>query len=162
MSYPDIKCFMLENTGNTDENGFVLYRRSDTGEVYPFLNPTPQVTPVGAMWWCTWIDEYGYNSYRPNGVPDEWRSRPRCYQPGPDGKYLAVQTPGGTWVVDSRCSNCALPNDNVHNCWIRHGEPPIITVDKAGLTCAAGAGSIQCGNYHGFLTRGILSERRDP
>jgi hypothetical protein len=39
---------------------------------------------------------------------------------------------------------------------VRHGEAPNITVDKNGVTCGAGAGSIQCGSYHGFLRNGEL------
>jgi len=81
-----------------------------------------------------------------------------------DGKYLCVICPDGLeWDIDSQARNCTMKTDNVHKCWIRHGTPPIITVDKAGLTCGAGAGSIQTyghkdgkdfGSYHGFLRNG--------
>ena len=72
-----------------------------------------------------------------------------------DTPHLQVICPNGQgWDIDSRASNCTLPNDNEHKCWIRHGEPPNITVDKNGKTCSAGAGSIQAGNYHGFLING--------
>lgn len=77
---------------------------------------------------------------------------------GPDGKALAVITPGGSWYIDSRASNCTMPNDTKHRCWVRHGAPPNITVDKNGNTCAAGAGSIACGGYHGFLRAGYLED----
>jgi hypothetical protein len=40
---------------------------------------------------------------------------------------------------------------------VRHGEPPQITVDKRGLTCHAGAGSIALGSYHGFLHNGVFT-----
>ena len=71
------------------------------------------------------------------------------------GPHLLAMLPNGwIWIIDSRASNCTLPNDRLHRCWCRHGEPPNITVDKNGLTCAAGAGSIQGGSYHGFLTNG--------
>ena len=148
-----IKCFMLTPVGEDPETGHTLYRREDTREVYRWLNPAPRETPVGAMWWCPWLGEYGRA---------DSKSRPgqaRCYQPT-DGKYLAVRTPGGTWIIDSRCSNCTMPNDNVHHCWVRHGEPPDVTVDKNGITCAAGAGSIQCNDWHGFLVDGYLTDRR--
>lgn len=75
--------------------------------------------------------------------------------------HLNVVTPDGrTWDIDSRCSNCTLPEDKTHRCWVRHGEPPFITVDKNGLTCQAGGGSIdmtQGGTrpgFHGFLRAG--------
>jgi hypothetical protein len=75
-----------------------------------------------------------------------------------DGTHLHVRLPNGEfWNVDGRASNCTMPDDRLHRCWVRHGEPPLVTVDKNGLTCAAGAGSIQAGDYHGFLVEGVLS-----
>ena len=72
--------------------------------------------------------------------------------------HLYVICPNGhVWDIDSRASNCGSPNDRLHRCWIRHGVPPNITVDKNGQTCSAGAGSIQCGDYHGFLRNGELT-----
>ena len=75
-----------------------------------------------------------------------------------DGKHLHVVLPNGRhWDVDSRASNCTVPNDTTHRCWVRHGEPPNVTVDKAGETCRAGAGSIAADDYHGFLRNGWLT-----
>lgn len=117
-----------------------LFRRADTGELV-----TLQEAPPGAMWDATWFnDDPAYT--------------------GADGISLVVRTPGGTWMVDSRCGNCGLPEDDVHKCWVRHGDPRLpgqIHVDKAGVTCPAGAGSIQCGSYHGFLHHGVLREDAD-
>lgn len=108
----------------------MLYRRRDTGELTTLRN-----APDGAMWDAMWYP---------------WK--------GPDGRSLVTKCPGGSeWMIDGRASNCTLPNDDVHRCWIRHGEPPRLTVDKNGLTCAAGAGSIQAGNYHGFLRDGVFT-----
>src|ERR1044072_2413872 len=113
-----------------------IYRRTDTGEEMTF-----QTAPAGAMWDAWWY-------------PDAWK--------GSDGIALVVKMPqGGEWVVDSRCSNCTLPNDNVHKCWIRHGnprKPETLLVDKNGVTCKAGGGSIQMTNWHGFLRFGFLEE----
>lgn len=109
-----------------------LYKRADTGE-----EVTVEEAPVGAMWNSWW---YG-----------KWAQ-------GSDGMSLTVKTPGGEWVIDNRCSNCTLPDDNVHKCWVRHGEPPNITVDKNGVTCSAGGGSIAQPGYHGFLRAGYLEE----
>ncbi len=75
---------------------------------------------------------------------------------GPDGHCLVVKTPGGEWMVDSVAKNCTKPGDLDHKCWVRHGTVPNITVDKVGNTCAAGAGSIIAGHYHGFLRNGML------
>ncbi len=78
-------------------------------------------------------------------------------QKGPDGRALAVLLPNGReWSIDQRAKNCTLPKDTVHRCWIRHGEPPNITVSKDGVTCKAGAGSIKSEDYHGFLQHGIF------
>lgn len=107
-----------------------LYRRADNGETV-----TLRDAPDGAMWDAYWM--------------------PRK---GPDGRSLMVKCPGGgEWNIDSRASNCTMPDDSEHRCWVRHGEPPAITVDKNGLTCAAGAGSIQAGGYHGFLRGGVFN-----
>lgn len=73
------------------------------------------------------------------------------------GEHLIVITPGGAWDVDSRARNCTLKDDRLHRCWIRHGEPPNVTVDKNGVTCGAGSGSILAGDYHGFLREGCLT-----
>jgi|SRR6185312_241911 len=64
------------------------------------------------------------------------------------------------WNVDGRCSNCTLPEDREHRCWVRSGDPRAGTlhVDKNGRTCAAGAGSILSGKYHGFLHGGVLRD----
>ena len=72
------------------------------------------------------------------------------------GPSLHVITPGGVWNIDQRASNCNQTQDTIHRCWVRHGEPPFVTVDKQGRTCSAGAGSIRCGAYHGFLREGRL------
>lgn len=94
--------------------------------------------PVGAMYFFDNPDPI--SSYRPH--------------PGPN---LFVNVPGGHgWCIDSRASNCSRPEDNEHHCWVRHGDPPNVTVDKNGETCAAGAGSIQTGDWHGFLRDGRL------
>ncbi len=111
-----------------------IVARADTGEEIDLCN-----APVGACWDASW--------YR-----DE--------RAGPDGRRLIVKTPGGDWDIDSRASNCTMPNDDAHRCWVRHGRPEdgTLNVDKNGNTCQAGAGSIICGNYHGFLRNGYLTD----
>jgi hypothetical protein len=85
------------------------------------------------------------------------RERGRCIYgwENCDGQHLFAIVPGGDiWDIHSRASNCTMPQDNKHRCWVLHGTPPNVTVDKNGLTCAAGAGSIQTRNWHGFLQNG--------
>lgn len=103
------------------------------------LRTTLREAPVGAMWWATWLEDTDFV--------------------GLDGKSLVVRLPNNhDWHVDSRAGNCTLPKDRVHKCWCRHGAAPLITVDKNGHTCSAGAGSIQTSNWHGFLRNGYLTE----
>lgn len=87
--------------------------------------------------------------------------RPCSYWDNCEGRHLIVILPDGHhWNVDGRASNCTLPDDRLHRCWVRHGDPAVpgsIHVDKAGLTCQAGAGSILSGSYHGFLHHGALT-----
>jgi len=114
-----------------------LFRRGDNGGLC-----TLKEAPVGAMYYADWM---------PKSVG------------GPDGRYLMVVCPGNhPWSVDGQASNCttrqgpdAYPK---HKCWIRHGTPPDITVDKNGKTCAAGAGSIVVPGWHGFLRNGWLEQ----
>jgi hypothetical protein len=76
-----------------------------------------------------------------------------------DGRHLYAVLPNGHhWDIDSRARNCGSPQDFIHRCWIRHGEPPSVHVDKSGATCSAGAGSIASGDYHGFLHDGQFTD----
>jgi hypothetical protein len=110
------------------------YRRDDNG-----LYLTLQKAPPGAMYDATWL--HGHK---------QWV--------GPDGAAWHMVCPNGcTWHIDGQASDCTMPNDHEHKCWVRHGTAPVFTVDKNGPTCAAGAGSIICGDYHGFLQNGILT-----
>lgn len=112
--------------------GRQIYTRPDTGKECTLYD-----APPGAMWYADWYAEH-----------ERWH--------GPDGRSLWVMTPGGEWCVDGVASNCTNRADMKHKCWVRHGTPPDITVDKDGLTCKAGAGSIMVGGYHGFLHGGYL------
>src|SRR3954468_4127035 len=64
--------------------------------------------PPGALWWAEWLEDLEGDGW--------WK--------GPDGRILMAQTPGGQWCIDSRASNCTMPTDNEHRCWVRHGTPP--------------------------------------
>jgi hypothetical protein len=123
----------------------LLYRRTDTGEVVTLRERQssdeggPVSAPPGAAWDAWWM-------------PKVWR--------GPDGIALMVRLPNGhDWHVDGEASNCTRKGDKTHRCWVRHGDPRTeqVHVDKDGDTCAAGAGSIQAGDYHGFLAHGCLT-----
>jgi hypothetical protein len=112
-----------------------LYRREDTAELVSLRS-----APAGAMWFLTWMRGF--------------------FNPQLGDSPLCVMTPGGEWIIDAQASNCTMPDDHNqqrHHCWIARGTPPNVTVDKSGATCAAGAGSIQAGNYHGFLQNGCLT-----
>lgn len=120
-------------------------RRIDTGEVIAeHVWSLSSVRVPGAMYW------QGVSS----AAADEHRPGSSIFASGPQ---LEVVLPDLTpWNIDGRANNCTLPADFEHRCWVRHGEPPAVTVDKAGVTCAAGAGSIDSGTWHGFLRNGAL------
>lgn len=117
-----------------------LWRRTDTGAISGLRDMEP-----GAMWDAHWM----------HGATKT-----------PDGRYLVVRLPNGSdWAIDSRASNCTKPDDDEHDCWCRHGDPPNVTVDKQPApgrsTCEAGGGSIWVGQgtdseWHGFLRSGEL------
>lgn len=127
-----------------------LHSGAPDGKLY-----TLQDAPVGAMWDAEWM-RHGDTADGP------WT--------GPDGMTLVVKTPGGDWVVDSECSNCTRTQytqvdertrrwtGRTHYCWVRTGDPRtgVVHVSKDGNTCAAGAGSIGIGGFHGFLHHGEL------
>lgn len=133
-----------------------IYRRTDNGQ-----EMTLQEAGVGAIWNAWWMVERGSKTV------------------GADGMCLVCKMPGGhDWMIDGVASNCDSPckycgiprhahpegnksghhyeDAHPHNCWIRHGTPPNLTVDKNGVTCGAGAGSIVVPGWHGFLTNGKL------
>lgn len=112
-----------------------FYKRLDTGELVTRRN-----APAGAMWWATWLPKNFY-----------WDNK--------EDHHLMCKLPDGTeWNIDSRCNNCALPDDRTHRCWGRTGTPPMITAGKIGLNCPAGGGSIASPRYHGFLIDGELRQ----
>lgn len=115
-----------------------LWTNPVTGET----KVSPEEFGPGAMFYIEYLKGYMSRTW------DNWPE---------DTLPLQVVTPGGEWMIDARARNCTMPEDKLHRCWCRHGEPPELTVDKNGLTCTAGAGSIQCGNYHGFLQNGYLT-----
>jgi hypothetical protein len=112
-----------------------IYRRLDTGEVFRLSR-----APIGAMWWLEWMQG--------------------LWNPQLGSSPLCVMLPGHhEWIIDSQANNCSMKDDynqQRHHCWVAHGAPPDVTVDKNGRTCAAGAGSIVVPGYHGFLRGGYL------
>ena len=118
-------------------------RLAEVGDVY-----TLRTAPPGAIWDTPWLKE--------RHIPHPRKGKSLVFAPGSDGLILTCKTPGGDWCIDGRCSNCSMPEDNEHRCWVRHGDVPEIHVDKNGYTCQAGAGSIISGSYHGFLHNGCL------
>lgn len=122
-------------------------RRIDTGEIVATdVWGLSMCRVPGAMFWWDIHDQQA----------DDQVAGAHFFASGPQ---LTVILPDfHPWSIDARANNCTMPADFEHRCWIRHGEPPAITVDKDGLTCAAGAGSIQTGSWHGYLRAGMLVE----
>ena len=130
--------YQFEDGDEWQMNLHYLYQRSDTRELTTLGEALP-----GALWFCDWMLAEGSDLFR-----------------GPDGHSLCARLPNGhDWQVDGIAANCTQPQDHKHKCWVRHGDPrqpETLTVDKNGNTCAAGAGSIQSGSYHGFLRNGCF------
>ena len=116
-----------------------------------------------------------YSYTLPDGTPislqpgdvyfsEDHRGKHTCAWDNCDGKHLICICPSKSnydhpWDIDGRASNCTMKEDRLHRCWVRHGDPAVpgqLHVDKKGLTCAAGAGSIQTHDWHGFLHNGEL------
>ncbi len=107
-----------------------MVRRSDNGELITLDKATP-----GAIWDATWY-------------PDAWKAA--------DGHAYIVRLPNGyDWRIDSIAYNCTRRGEK-HQCWVRHGTPPDLHVDKDGDTCNAGAGSILSMQGHPEEWRGFL------
>ena len=79
-----------------------------------------QALPIGALWWMTAEEAHGAAA-------------------GPDGLVVYCVCPGPQhWCIDGRASNCTLPADTVHRCWIRHGtvgdrEPVLRELRRRGI-----------------------------
>lgn len=106
-------------------------------------------------------DPAGLQAWGPGAMYDAWWLPEDGSWRGPDGLSLTVICPDGhPWHIDGRASNCTRPGED-HDCWCRHGVPPLITVDKnpepGRSTCEAGGGSIATRGYHGFLRGGCFT-----
>lgn len=169
MGYPAVKCFWVEPSGNVEicmifkdgrktkeratkeigEKMFSGMGRPDDAD-HRSMSPLYRL-PDGSE--CTSRDLPPGAVYRADWLEPE--------HAGPDGMAINTVTPDKFhWSLDLRASNCTLPDDKEHRCWCRHGDPRIpgqLHVDKIGLTCKAGGGSIQTPNYHGMLQNGEFS-----
>jgi hypothetical protein len=184
---PATSCDLHDDCYKTREREESMFdiRRTDTGEIIVQQALWLHSLPPGSMYIEDYVmssnpphgpdDWASMDAESIESARRSLREHPEYYPEGPSsadptlpkrsksylfasGPQLTVVCPnGGTWDIDSRASNCTMPYDYAHRCWIRHGEPPALTVDKAGVTCQAGAGSIQCGDYHGFLQNGVLT-----
>lgn len=148
--------FAFRDSDEWQFNARQLYLRGDTGAVMTLAD-----APPGAIWNAYWM-------------VDRMTERGRMEWIGPDGRCLVARLPDGhDWMIDSRANNCDSPCSSCskpyhahkdaghpyvdarpHKCWVRHGEPPNLHVDKNGVTCGAGAGSILTSKWHGFLHNG--------
>lgn len=146
-----------------------VFRRHDTGEEITLYS-----APTGAMWFADWMGQYhaGFDGHtlavRLPGRHD-WMPESRannCDSPckhcnKPYNQHLNAQGQKSgrcqpTWTYGD--GNSHYEDSRPHKCWVRHGTPPneIVHVDKNGVTCGAGAGSIAIDGWHGFLHNGEL------
>jgi hypothetical protein len=124
--------------------------------------PSGDLEP-GCLFWGDWLPHQPSDDPGPMACPT-WKNsdgtiRSRGWT-NCTGRHLHCVLPNGIhWDIDARASNCTLPDDTLHRCWVRVGDPETgdVHVDKDGYSCAAGAGSIAAGDYHGFLHHGTLT-----
>ena len=128
---------------------------------------TPAPAADGEEGWDVTRQVFAERLYdSPSGEPEagdifftEFHEPGAClYWDNCDGRHLYARVPNGEhWDIDSRASNCTMREDRTHRCWVRTGRPEDGTIDvgKGGITCSAGAGSIQTARWHGFLRNGI-------
>ena len=109
--------------------------------------------PIGALYAIDRAHAKGRNAWPPAGDDGLAIACVCLGSGGPDSRHH--------WYIDSKAANCTKPDDMEHRCWVRHGTVgDRLTVDKNGLTCAAGAGSFFMGpnnEWHGFLRQGKLT-----
>lgn len=135
---------------------------------------TRQKAEVGAMWFVDYMNDWykGHDGHvlsvklpgnhcwmpeqRANNCDMVCRhcGKPYTAHVGVDGKISERCQP--TWKYND--GNPYFADVTPHKCWVRHGTPPgeVVHVDKNGITCGAGAGSIAIPNWHGFLHNGEL------
>lgn len=144
-----------------------LYRNIHTGEEY-----TLRDAPLGAMWHTDYTGHFG-----PDGkclvvrIPKrhDWLVDSRASNCDSPCKYCRVP------YHSHKTETCTNPGDGQHHwtkgayedsrpehrCWVRHGNvraDGAMHVDKNGITCNAGAGSIiSPDGWHGFLHNGHLT-----
>ncbi len=113
-----IACRLIEPLGDG------TYRDPDTGRVRPI-----HCAPVGSMWFADWFlqDSPG--------------------DAGPDGRFLVVMTPAGTWCIDRRAGDGTA--------WQRTGVAPRVTATPSILLGKNEDGSWA---YHAWLRDGVLEE----
>lgn len=153
-----------------------IYRRTDTGELMGLRD-----APPGAMYFATWWEGDSGNVGSdgkslcvrlPTPSRHDWAVDSRCsncdspcancgapyHAHGATDWYCTAaekeRARGDDWTGQYKRYLDARP----HKCWVRHGTPPRVTVDKDGLTCGAGAGSIAVPGYHGHLQNGYLTD----
>lgn len=144
LSFDDIEYQKGIRKGTCDKCGKEIANPTPTGSIRCIYSTDSERPEPGDLFYCT--DEISNNYWDNQTEPD----------------LYAILPNGHKWNIDSRACNCTLPNDRIHRCWVKSGNPrdSNFTVGKGGNTCSAGGGSILVGKpgdsdyYHGFLTNG--------
>lgn len=171
-----MKCRLIEPIGFRYEVGFfesgngVITRIDITKEEYDLprwdylKNKFPQYSQydIFTREARVWNTEDGNNNHPGDMFWADWMH----YQDGkcpywdncnnPKGHLVVVCPNGVAFDTDMRATNCNKLQDRLHRCWEKKGEPPLVTI--GGPLSDNGVGSIQCGNWHGYLRDGNLVE----
>jgi hypothetical protein len=138
--------------GDMQKEGWVLEHQVHRQTLYG--------TPDGSWYGLPQVGDMLYEDWY--GCVDERQGRCIYGWTNCAGPHLIIVMPTERWWDPAgRASNCTRKNDTTHRCWVRHGDPAkgeVVHVDKAGVTCRAGAGSLAIPGWHGFLHNGDIHE----
>jgi len=138
--------------GDMQKDGWVLEHQVYRQTLYGTLDGSWYGLPgIGDMFFEDW---YGCAMERDGRCLYGWTN---CLEP----HLIVIMPTEHRWDLSGRASNCTMKDDTTHRCWVRHGNPAkgeLVHVDKAGVTCGAGAGSLAIPGWHGFLHQGDIHE----
>ena len=146
-----------ETSGEETHSGCIrysIYENIETREV-----KRSDQLPIGALYAIERDADILFDQFPPCGYDGLSIACVLIGNGGPDSRHH--------WYIDYKASNCTMPDDDKHRCWVRHGTVgEKLTVNKEPIqgpnglitSCQAGAGSFFMDNqsWHGFLTNGEL------
>jgi hypothetical protein len=100
--HPDAVCEDCGAPPSANVSGF-----SSTRRIYDTPSGRPE---PGNLFWTPWMHD-DRKCWRWENCND------------PRGHLYCVLPDGHPWDIDGRASNCTMPEEKTHRCWVRHGDP---------------------------------------